>query len=67
MQTLLVQKSEMRDHLSKDVKISDYTCRRLELMRNDLSMRFKEKMLQWMIQKEMHKENEQASLNESSC
>ena len=36
-------------------------------MRNDLRIRFKEKMLQWLIRKEMHEENEQMSSDESSC
>ena len=47
--------------------MSDNAWKRLEIMRNDLRIRFKEKMLQWLIRKEMHEENEQMSSDESSC
>ena len=57
----------MCDCLSKDFKLQDYAFRRLELMHYDLRTRFKKKSLEQMIRKEMRKEKEQVSLNESSC
>ena len=36
-------------------------------MHYNLRTRFKKKSLEWMIRKEMRKEKEQVSLNESSC